>query len=109
MRSSVGADVIVKARRFASDYYRKHKEEYEGYHPSHLGSKAIEEAGKKFNIGFGCEGFCLDEAGRDGISYLNMGDTYEYTVLFDSRTERFSTGCWGDLLEKLGRQGITIR
>lgn len=100
-------DPIVKARRFASDYYRKHKEDHRGSHPSHLATEAIQRAGEKFGVGYGAEGFCWD-CGRDGITYLNMGDTYAYTVLFDSRTEQFRTGCLGDVVERLERDGITL-
>jgi hypothetical protein len=94
------SDIIVKARRFASDYYRKRKDdpEHQGHHPSHLASEAINAASKKFNIGYGAEGFC-DECGKDGVTYLNMGDTYDYTVLFTSENERFFTGSWGDYIE----------
>lgn len=104
----VDSDLVVKARRFASEWYRKNKTDYRwAGHPSHAASEAIRLAGEKFGIGYGPEGFCWDN-GRDGITYLNMGDTYEYTVLFDSRSERFSTGCWGDVVERLERQGITV-
>jgi hypothetical protein len=105
----VQADIetIRRARRFAADYYRKHKDEWAGTHPSHLANKAITEAGKEFKIGFGCEGFCWN-GGREGISYLNMGDTYATTILFDSRTRWFTIGCWGDQVERLERQGIIL-
>ena len=66
-------ETIRRARRFAADYYRKHKDEWAGTHPSHLANKAITEAGKEFKIGFGCEGFCWN-GGREGISYLNTGE-----------------------------------
>ena len=32
------------------------------------------------------------------IHYVNMGDTYETTVLFVNG--RFRVGCWGDIVEK---------
>lgn len=105
----VTTDTIRRARKFAADYYHRRKNDPEniGHHPSHLASEAIEAAGKQFAIGFGSAGFCWD-CGRDGITYLNMGDTYDFTILFDSRSERFSTGCWGDVVERLERDGITI-
>lgn len=104
----MAGEVVVKARRWCSEYYRKHKPERPfGEHPSHLASEAINLASQRFKLGYGAEGFCWD-CGRDGITYLNMGDPYEYTVLFDSRNERFSTGCWGDMVEHLERQGVVI-
>ena len=100
-------DIISKARRYASEYFRREKPNHVGSHHSHLAAEAINAAGKHFGIGFGAEGFCWD-CGRDGITYLNMGDTYLRTVLFDSRTNRFTTGCWGDIVERLERDGITL-
>lgn len=109
MSRSVDVDTIRKARAWASKYYhsRKASPEWRGYHPSHLASEAIRETGKRFGIGYGCEGLSIDD-GREGISYLNMGDTYDTTIIFDSRTERFSVGCYGDVVEKLEAEGITI-
>lgn len=99
--SKPNAATIMKARRFASNYYRQHKSSDPDHclcHPSHLAAEAINAASKKFGVGFGAAGFC-DECGKDGVTYLNMGDTYDYTVLFTSRNERFFTGSWGDYVE----------
>jgi hypothetical protein len=41
---------------------------------------------------------------RDGISYVNMGDTYDTTLLFDYKTGRFSVGSWGDVVERQPRR-----
>jgi hypothetical protein len=41
---------------------------------------------------------------RDGISYVNMGDTYDTTLLFDHKTGRFSVGAWGDVVERQPRR-----
>lgn len=102
----VDIETVRKARAYASRYFRRHRDDRRG-HSSHLASEAITNAGKRFGIGFGCEAFCWD-CGREGISYLNMGDTYDATVLFDSRNERFTVGCWGDVVERLERQGVTL-
>ena len=37
---------------------------------------------------------------QDGLSYVNMGDTYDTTLLYDHKTGRFSVGSWGDIVEK---------
>ena len=49
---------------------------------------------------FGVEGFMFDPGSQKscGISYLNTGDSYSPTILFNSDTEKFFIGCWGDLL-----------
>lgn len=36
----------------------------------------------------------------NGIEYVNMGDPYRMTLLFDHASERFSVGCWGDVVER---------
>lgn len=97
-----------KARAYAARQYRKLREDYRySGHPSHAASEAIRLAGERFKLGYGCEGFCWN-CGRDGISYLNMGDTYATTIVFDSRTEQFRIGCWGDCVERLEREGIQL-
>lgn len=35
-----------------------------------------------------------------GLLYVNMGDPYDTTILYDTRKERFSIGCWGDVVER---------
>lgn len=72
-------------------------------HCSHAAVEAIEEASQRFDTGYGVEGFATDEGGRHGITYLNMGDAYAVTVIFDSRTERFRLGCWADIAENMSR------
>ena len=34
-----------------------------------------------------------------GVLYVNMGDTYDTTILFDTRTERYLLSSWGDYVE----------
>ena len=100
-------DTLRKARRYAQRQFVKLREDYRySGHSSHAASKAIELAGEKYSIGYGCEGFCWN-CGRDGISYLNMGDSYLSTIMFDSRNNRFFIGCTGDFLERYAeRLGI---
>ena len=100
---------IERARRYAAAYYRRNQPDFEGIHPSHLATEALEAAGKRLGIGHGAEGLCLDEGGREGISYLNMGDCYDYTVLFDSRTEQFFCSTFGDVLEELESTGEEVQ
>lgn len=100
-------ETLRKARQYAQREFVKLSEDYRYQgHSSHAATKAIELAGEKFDIGYGCEGFCWN-CGRDGISYLNMGDPYELTIMFDSRKDRFWIGCYGDFIERHGeRLGI---
>jgi len=95
-------ETIRKARRYAQKQFVKLRDDYRYCgHSSHAASEAIKQAGSKYSIGYGVEGFCWD-CGRDGISYLNMGDTYDQTIMFDSRSDRFWVGCWGDFVERYG-------
>lgn len=35
-----------------------------------------------------------------GLDYVNMGDTYATTLLFDHATDSFNVGTWVDIVEK---------
>lgn len=99
---------LRKARRFARHRFNELMAgDYMGHHTSHAAVKALEEADEKFNLGgFGVEGFTLKEYDdpNESINYINMGDTYDWTLMFDSRTDRFLVGSWGDLVESLERK-----
>jgi hypothetical protein len=41
---------------------------------------------------------------QDGLSYVNKGDTYDTTLLYDHKTGRFSVGSWGDIVERQPRR-----
>jgi hypothetical protein len=58
--------------------------------------KLLDEANEKLK-GFGIEGF----EDNDGyfVDYVNMGDTYDDTIYFDSLDGKFYAGSWGDLVE----------
>lgn len=84
------------ARQFAKRYSRNS-------HASHLASEILREADKRFALeSHGDEGFC-DPSGVDGISYLNMGDTYALTLCAETshRSARFVVSSWGDLYESV--------
>lgn len=36
------------------------------------------------------------------VRYINMGDTYDATLLYDYTTDTFRVGCWGDYVERMG-------
>lgn len=35
-----------------------------------------------------------------GLLYVNMGDPYRTTILYDTRSQRFSIGAWGVVVER---------
>jgi hypothetical protein len=37
---------------------------------------------------------------KDGLDYVNMGDTYDTTLIFDHRKGRFIVSSWGDIVER---------
>jgi hypothetical protein len=49
----------------------------------------------------------LQHRGRpgQGAYYVNMGDTYDTTLLLDTRKDRFLVTSWGDFVESEERQG----
>lgn len=75
--------------------------------------KAVDEAMEKANEildGHGVEGASGDGADfgpywKDTILvYVNLGDTYDTTILFDPDEEEFSVGSWGDFVEEWENQ-----
>lgn len=92
--------LLNRARRYARAQFNKLRQspEYRYAHNSHSAAKALELTEKKFGSSelgtFGVEGF-------DSISYLNSGDTYEITLMFDSDSNRFRIGSIGDIIEKI--------
>jgi hypothetical protein len=63
--------------------------------------RAIAEDLQASGVGYGVEGHCND-VGTVGFSYVNMGDTYDGTLilLFDHGRFAWKLGAWGDLSEK---------
>jgi len=65
---------------------------------------ALDAANAVLN-GFGvealpCESCFVDHYYRNFVAlYVNLGDTYDTTILFNTDTERFSIGSWGDFFE----------
>lgn len=64
--------------------------------------KALNEADKILQ-GFGVE--AIKDNGRDsyycdiGLLYVNKGDTYTTTLVYDTRKKRFIIAAWGDIVE----------
>lgn len=41
-----------------------------------------------------------DQYTPNGLDYVNMGDPYIATVLYDHKTGRYKIGGWGDVVER---------
>jgi hypothetical protein len=84
------------ARQFSARY------SWRDGHASHLACQILREADEKFALeSFGDEGFC-DEIGSEGVSYLNMGDTYTLTLCVETsaRSAKFLVSSWGAIAER---------
>lgn len=47
------------------------------------------------------DGAFIDKFWRDTVLvYVNMGDTYDQTILYDTESSEFSVGSWGDFMEE---------
>ena len=51
--------------------------------------------------GYGVEAiFGPDSCTRPVLLYINLGDTYDTTLLYEPAKDRFSVGSWGDYVER---------
>lgn len=93
---------LQKVRRYARKVYTGllRYTHYAHCHSSRAARRALEIAGEKFNIGYGVEGFTLENSG-EGVTHINMGEAYATTVCF--YRGRFYVGSWGDLVERDSR------
>jgi hypothetical protein len=57
----------------------------------------------KYLNGYGRE-YLYSSDGSSGVDYVNMGDTYVTTFMFDFAKNRFLVGSWGDLVETQPRR-----
>lgn len=89
----VSMEILNSARKWCQEQYNKRRGEYT-WHVSFLATEILEEAEKKFNLNtFGVEGFS-SVTGKHCVDYLNTGETYGTTIIFRSKGEKFSVGCW---------------
>jgi hypothetical protein len=52
------------------------------------------------------DGTHIDNYWRDTVLvYVNLGDTYDTTILYDTENEEFSIGSWGDFMEEWEKDG----
>lgn len=69
-------------------------------HLSFLATEALEEAQKAFeeSTGWDAEFYGVEGSAEHHYLYLNTGDTYKNTLLFQNG--KFFERCWGDLEEE---------
>jgi hypothetical protein len=81
--------------------WQERKDEDRHTHPSFLVRDLLEDASREME-GFGVEGILDEEKGVD-LQYVNMGDSYTPTIVFDHREEKFKVSTWADEVERLER------
>ncbi len=67
-----------------------------GEHWSHAANAWFEEVGKLGDFNFGVESLYPKQP---EIMYLNAGDTYATTLIFNHNQGRVYLGCWGDIVK----------
>jgi hypothetical protein len=82
--------------------WEERKDENPRSHPSHLVTELLEDASRRLQ-GFGVESVWDEEKNID-IQYVNMGDTYNLTVLYDKSQDRFFAAALGGVVEEKERE-----
>jgi hypothetical protein len=101
------AELSRITRRFvdsaeAEEYFRTYPDE-DGVTPT---SDEVLVRANEILRGFGvesarCEGCQVNRYYYDAVLlYVNMGDTYSTTLLYDTDRQKFSIGSWGDWIEQ---------
>jgi hypothetical protein len=90
-------DYLKRAAKWCRTKYREARQT-ESCHCSHTASDVMYAAERLFTDlkSFGVEGFI--QCG--GVSYLNIWDPYDLTIVFLSKSERFQVTSWGDIVER---------
>jgi hypothetical protein len=100
---------LKAALRVAELVYEKERMENPHSHNSHAAQTALMEAAKILDLDgymtFGVEGVCIPdnaytERGSRSMSYLNAGDTYALTLIWDQAKEEFEITTYGDWYEQ---------
>ena len=90
------------ARRFARNRFNYHREhEHANCHESFAASAALQDTADKFPEllgGLDVEGWC-DDGGREGVSYINSGDSYDLTLFYRGYQDRFVWSTYADEIE----------
>lgn len=76
----------------------------EGWRDRGISSNAMLESANEYLRGHGVE-YIESDNGRARAYYVNMGDTYNGTLLLDVRRHRVWVTTWGDWLEAEERAG----
>jgi hypothetical protein len=87
------------------DMIEKYAEKLNTQHLSHAAAENAMDAANKYLEGYGVESITdenefVDNYFRDAIGiYVNMGDTYTKTIVYDTKNKQFLATSWGDFVE----------
>jgi hypothetical protein len=97
-------EIRLKIEKLAEQFNTELPEErkYHIGHISHLAADFLDKASKELE-GFGIEGELDEDRGLD-FQYVNMGDMYALTILFDGKENKFTVSTWADMIEKQERE-----
>lgn len=97
--------------RYPRTHARDLRESFEKLVYSHASVDQRLEDANRILVGYGVEAITAPDAHVDGYYYdivalyVNMGDTYSPTVIYDTEREKFYIESWGDWVEKQEQSG----
>lgn len=97
---------LVEGRLDPEKWESAERRQRQAYHP-HDRETLVMEALNEILEGYGVEYLQSSEDTphqADGIDYVNFGDPYIPTVMYDHRRECYRIGCWGDIVERQGKR-----
>lgn len=105
MKNSLSVGALNRAKRKAMSAYRRgiryYDQKIRRFNPAWKSENILQHVSDLMEM----HGVLSYQPGDDNpshpaFSYINSGDTYNLTLIFNHHTGRFFTGCIGDLIEK---------
>jgi hypothetical protein len=97
--SKAWRNLIAKCKRHAEKTVEAGRSNYNAHYIDAVLDKCSDLIG-----GYGVEAingrYCDGFYQTVQLLYVNMGDTYDTTLCFDTEREKLFVGCWGDWVEK---------
>jgi len=95
---------LLEGKRKTRSYKSVQSLERQCYHPPRY-QERMETALNEVLEGFGAEAIFGDSCTQPDAVYINMGETYAATLLFDYARGRWLVTSWGDWVEAQERKG----
>jgi len=91
--------IIRGTRAHALTYPSAKRRDDQSYHPHDTYLLKLEAISDVLG-GFGAEGVPEGRGRSPAFDYVNMGDTYQTTILYFPDRAVWRVGCWGDVVER---------